>query len=61
MYGVDGTNEAVYKLKEEPEKRGWGKKRERENTYGEKEELIKKRERNVKPGGCLLAIPKKLT
>ena len=40
MYGVDGTNETVYKLKEEPEK---GIRKKKENIQEEeKEELIKR-------------------
>ena len=40
VYGVDGMNEVVYKLKEEPEKR-IGKKKENIQEE-EKEELIKR-------------------
>ena len=41
MYGVDGTNEAIYKLKEEPEK-GIGEKKKKNIQEEEKEELIKR-------------------
>ena len=42
VYGVDGTNEVVYKLKEEPEK-GIGRKKE--NIQEEEKEELRKRER----------------
>ena len=54
MYGVDGMNEVVYKLKEEPEK-GIGKKKEK-HTRRKEGRTEKEKEKNTKRGRDLRAI-----